>query len=78
MASAPPAAAGPAGEPRAPPPVRALSRERPLPADPAVAAGRGDPQARLQCGDCERSIPALDSHGVARCRLCGSLARLQQ
>eukprot|EP00969_Alexandrium_andersonii_P296637 13107900-Alexandrium_andersonii.AAC.1 len=63
MASAPPAAAGSAGEPSAPPPARALSRERPPSGDPASAAGRGDPRAPLQCGDCERSIPALDSHG---------------
>eukprot|EP00969_Alexandrium_andersonii_P253122 11186957-Alexandrium_andersonii.AAC.1 len=63
MASAPPAAAGPAGEPNTLPPVRGLSRERPGPDDPADAAGRGDPQAPLQCGDCERSIPTLDSHG---------------
>eukprot|EP00969_Alexandrium_andersonii_P033597 1468704-Alexandrium_andersonii.AAC.1 len=41
-------------------------------------AGRDGPAAPLQCDGCGRSIPALDAHGVAQCRLCGTAARLQQ
>eukprot|EP00969_Alexandrium_andersonii_P198841 8780747-Alexandrium_andersonii.AAC.1 len=63
MASTPAAAAGPAGAAGPLPPARGLGGEQPGPAELGDGAGRGGPGAPLQCEDCGRFIPALDSHG---------------
>eukprot|EP00969_Alexandrium_andersonii_P065817 2902083-Alexandrium_andersonii.AAC.1 len=63
MALTPATAAGLADAAGPLPPALGLSGEQPGPAELGDGAGRDGPGAALQCGDCGRFIPALDSHG---------------